>query len=555
MLSKLHIRNYALINELDIEFDAKFNIITGETGAGKSIILGAIGLLLGQRMDHKNVQLTGAKCIIEGEFQFDDSGLKPLFDDLDLDFDASTILRREISPQGKNRAFINDSPVSLQTLKNIGEKLINIHSQHSNLLLKDSGFKRDFLDFAANNASILSKYSKEYTAWKKHSEALMSLKKEEANLRSKLDFNSFQYQEIEELKLSHEEFEANEAELNRLNHSEKVASVFQEAQQALDGETASALPLLHEVQNQFQKVKNLDDELAVLFERIESACIELKDIQAEMEGQADQWQYDEARLDFLNERQDKIQRLLRKHQMEKVADLMLLADKLRSEINDATFFNERISQLEQDLTAAKEKLSLTSQKLSQSRIKAAKKASKTVSEILIQLGIPENDFAIEVEANSTMDFQPHGWDSISFLFSANKGKAAIEVSKGASGGEISRIMLALKVLLSKSGHFSTLIFDEIDLGISGEVAIKMGELMKELSEHHQLISITHLPQIAAMGQRHFQVSKKTSAGQTISSIIALNSDQRIGEIAGMIGGKNASQTAKDSALELITTYS
>lgn len=553
MVTELHIRNYALIKELTIEFGKNLNIITGETGAGKSIILGALGLLLGNRAEAKALEGNEDKCVIEGHFLVENLHLETFFEKNDLDYEAVCVLRREINTNGKSRAFVNDIPVTLNILKELGEKLVDIHSQHSNLLLKSEDFRRDFIDFVAENSKQLTDYQTNYKLWRKKVAALHQLQEQETQLTAMADFNRFQLNEIDQLKIKADEYVENEHELDRLNNAEKIAEAFSNVTQLLDGSQTSVLAQLVEMKNSLQKIVGIDAQIENLFGRIDSSFIELGDVNDELTKLSEDWVFDAQRLDYLNERQDKIQRLMRKMACETVEELLLKAGQLRSELQKAENFDQEIEALKLEINKLEETLATEAEKLHRRRQKTARQLSPTITALLKQLGIPDAQFAIECAAHAGQ-FQKWGIDKIEFVFSANKGLEPQDVSKVASGGEISRIMLALKTLMSNSNKFPTLVFDEIDLGISGEVAIKMGALMQELSQRHQLVCITHLPQIAAMGQHHFRVRKLQEKNRSYSTIEPLSTQERIAEIGQMIGGNNASETALNSAKELLQKF-
>lgn len=554
MISRLYIKNYALIKELELELGKSLNIITGETGAGKSIMLGALGLLLGNRAEAKALEYTDDKCVIEGHFDLTGLGLKPFFSAEDLDYEKHSILRREISKSGKSRAFINDTPVTLNIIKELGEKLVDIHSQHSNLLLKSQDFRRNFIDFMANCQEEVSRFKAVFVQWKSSKDQLESLKQKEADLKSTADFNKFQFNEIDELKLNPSEYEQNEHELDLLNNSERIAEAFSLSLQLLDEGEGTVLEKLSEMRNATQRLTELDERLAQIHERINSSYIELQDLSAEINGLKDEWEFDEVRLAHLNERQEKIQRLFRKHNTDSLEELLKLADLFKQEFEQAENFEDSIVKLENQV--AKEWIAVlqTGKKLSQKRQKASTQIGNTITETLKQLGIPDANFAVEIKSSEENPTAKNGFDKFNFNFSANKGIGLKEVSQVASGGEISRIMLALKALMSESNQFPTLIFDEIDLGISGEVAIKMGALMQELSKKHQLVCITHLPQIAAMGQRHFKVHKTSHNNKSFSTLRQLGTTERIAEIGEMIGGAQAGESALQSAKELLQKF-
>ncbi|MFY0672738.1 MAG: DNA repair protein RecN [Bacteroidia bacterium] len=554
MISKLYIKNYALIKELDLELGKNLNIVTGETGAGKSIMLGALGLLLGNRADAKAIEYTNDKCVIEGHFLLAGLGLKPFFANQDLDYEEHSILRREISKSGKSRAFINDTPVTLHILKELGEKLVDIHSQHSNLLLKSQDFRRNFIDFMADSRNEVENFKNAYTLWKTSRLELESLKQKESELRSTADFNKFQFNEIDELKLEPSEYTQNEHELDLLNNSERISDAFAMSLQLLDEGDGTVLEKLSEMRNATQKLTELDERLAQFNERINSSYLELQDLSSEINSLKDEWTFDEQRLSYLNERQEKIQRLFRKHNTESIEELLILADSFKEQFNQAANFEDAILKLENEVAKKWIAVLQTGKKLSNKRKKSSVQIGDTITETLKQLGIPDANFHVEIESHESNLSAKNGFDNFNFNFSANKGIGLKDVSQVASGGEISRIMLALKALMSESNQFPTLIFDEIDLGISGEVAIKMGALMQELSQKHQLVCITHLPQIAAMGQRHFKVEKTSFNDKSFSTLKQLGATERITEIGEMIGGEQAGESALQSAKELLQKF-
>lgn len=554
MITQLQVKNYALIKELSIDFGSSLNVITGETGAGKSIMLGALGLLLGNRADAKTLEYSEGKCVVEGHFAVEKLKLEKFFEENDLDFEPETILRREINQSGKSRAFVNDIPVTLNVLKELGEKLVDIHSQHSNLLMKQESFRREFIDFIAQNETTLTAYKQAYKIYIEAYNSLQELKKKEQELKAKADFNKFQYEEIAELKLDASEYQENERELDRLNNSERLSEAFSLIINLLDEGPSATLPQLVEMKSALQKFLTIDPKIEELNGRIEATYFELQDLAKEFNNIREDWTFDAERLELLNERQDKIQRLLRKHVCADVTELLQKEEVFKTEFDRAENFEKEISELEKALNNHWLQLQKIGNQLSKERTAAAKSISPNITAALKQLGIPDATFLIEIEHNADEKPGKSGFDRIYFNFSANKGIGVQDVSKVASGGEISRIMLALKALMSHSNKFPTLIFDEIDLGISGEVAIKMGALMKELSKAHQLVCITHLPQIAAMGQKHFKVQKMQQNNKSYSTLTELDSNERVTEIGQMIGGIEAGESALQSAKELLQKF-
>lgn len=552
MISALHIRNYALIKELDIHFEEGLNIITGETGAGKSIIIGALGLILGERMDSNAQEGHTAKCVIEGTFQIGSLNLESFFDSNDLDYDNETIIRREISLSGKSRAFINDVPVTLTLLKEIGLRLVDIHSQHSNLLLKDEAFKRGFVDAYSGTQDLANKYNAGYKQLSGLEKELEELKARESTLRNNAEFNRFQFDEINDLDFVPGEYEENEQELDRLNNSEKLSETFAQSVYLLEDADTSAFTLLNEVQQALQKIRGIDVKLEELAARVDSSILELNDVASELNSLKEEWTFDEERLQHLNDRQELIYKLMRKHGLRSADELVNKAEEFRNAVDDSDQIDEHIKKITKAIADKKKDVWNLAEKLSKKRSAAIKPVSKTLTDMLKQLGIPDAEFALSLERRT--ELKTNGIDDIGFLFSANKGKSLAEVSKVASGGEISRIMLAIKTIISDVANSASLVFDEIDLGISGEVAIKMGGLIQKLSQSRQVISITHLPQIAAMGKAHFRVRKLRGEAQTLSTIERLSDQERVSEISEMIGGQEASNTAMESAKELLQKF-
>lgn len=553
MLVELHIKNYALIKELHLTLNKHLNIITGETGAGKSIILGALGLILGNRADSKFLENNPNKCIIEGHFIVNDN-LKLLFDEHELDFEEINILRREISTAGKSRAFINDTPVTLQTLKTIGENLVDIHSQHSNLLLADANFRTDVIDTLAKNQDLLQQYQDKFKEYKQLLNQLNKFKEEQNEIEKNKSFLQFQYDEIAALNLKADEYEENELLLEKLNNAEKIAESLNASIYIFDNESSSLISGLTAAQKLIASISKFDPELAELNNRINSSLIELNDINDCLSSYADNIEIDSEKLELLNQRQQAVQKLMRKHQVEEIADLIALKVEIEEKLNNAenAIFNQE--KLEKQLEVLKTDCVKTAKKLSESRIKIAKQIEQKMHTLLKGLGIPDAYFKIETEPLAFEKYSLKGAEKINYLFSANNGIRASFVHQGASGGELSRIMLALKYLLADSSHFPTMVFDEIDLGISGEVAIQMGKIIQKLSQSHQVLSITHLPQIAAMGKAHFKVTKEKIDNQSFSTLRQLTDDERVNELGQMIAGNLAGEQALQSARELLQKF-
>lgn len=553
MLKELYIRNYALIDEIEIHFDGRFNIITGETGAGKSIMLGALGLILGERADLKATNPDRGKCIVEGRFSQLDF-LREWFVSEDLDYQDINYLRREINSSGKSRAFVNDSPVDLKTLRDLGSQLVDMHSQHSHLLLQNPAFRIDLLDAYASNSTQKSTYKTLFRKWKSLKTEVEQKEQKTGALQNELDYLQFQLSEIEALQPEEGEYERNEEELQLLNNSEKIGQSLSQSVKIVNDESFGLLNQLNQIKSEIGSISRHGPQFEKLYERLESSLIEIRDIASELEMAQDNLQFDPARLDFLHDKQNQYQKLMRKHQLEHPAELLELAKSLSEKIKLATFGEEDLEALKADLRDTEKALLVAADSLRESRSGVREALTDSIVESLRQLGIPDAQFSIELASLPLDKASYAGMDSVQFYFSANAGRAMGPLSQVASGGELSRIMLALKSLLAGSRRFPTLIFDEIDMGISGEVAVRMGQMIKALSEKHQVVSITHLPQIAAMGQAHFKVSKETQNGLSSSKLELLNTSERTREIGEMIAGKEAGEKALSSAKELLQKF-
>ncbi len=551
MLTKLTISNYALINELAIEFDSGLNSVTGETGAGKSIILGALGLILGNRADLTALKDKNEKCIIEGAFEVGNYGLEPFFVENDLDYDVSTILRREIIPSGKSRSFINDTPVNLKILRELGLKLIDIHSQHQNLELGNQIFQLDLVDTVSNSSSILDEYKSQYRELKKlqkkHNELI--LKSEKAN--ADLDYFQFQFNQLSEANLVPGEQEELESELEKLTHAEEIKMALVQVQTLLDDESLSAIRNLKEGRKVMENIQGYLTESTNLAGRLQSCFLELKDIFDETSMLAEHIEHDPDRIEQVNDRLNLIYSLQQKHNVSEVGELIKIRNTFDEKINEAVGFDDEIKATEKQLENCRQKLEEISTDLTQKRVKSFLKIQKSVVDDLKQLGMEKSRF--EVQHQSLPDFTSTGKDAVSFLFSANVDSSPAEISKIASGGEMSRLMLAIKNLLRNSKALPTVIFDEIDSGISGEIAVKMGNILKSFSTSTQIINITHLPQIAAKGNAHFKVYKFEKEGKTFTSVKQLNDAERVEELAKMVGGESLTESTIKTAQELMNS--
>ncbi|MBC6109516.1 DNA repair protein RecN [Pedobacter fastidiosus] len=549
MLQKLSIRNYALIDSLDIEFDKGLNIITGETGAGKSIILGALSLILGQRAESKYFFNQDKKCVIEGSFVLADENLKELFEEHDVDFFNESTLRREISIDGKSRSFINDTPVNLSILKQIGEKLIDIHSQHATQEINDADFQLLIVDSLANHKALLFDYRNGFKKLRQESNRLKKLVNDADEARSKQDYEQFLFNELEQANLKEHEQEELEQELERLTHAESIKRALLTTTGLLSEIEPSALQLLKEAQIQLQSIEKFDPSINILYERLRSSIIEIKDIADETSGLEADTLHSAERLDIINQRLDSLYSLQQKHRVANNTELLALQQQLQNNLNQLLSSDENIEQLTKEIAQLKVELHKKASELSLNRKKAIKVVEEQTSNTLKKVGMPSAKLIL---AQQTLaDLAKDGLDEINLLFTANAGQAPAPVNKVASGGELSRLMLAIKALLAKHTSLPTIIFDEIDTGISGETALKVGEVIAQLGENMQVLSITHLPQIAAKGESHYFVYKNEDGGKTTTGIRKLKQEERIGAIAEMLSGKNPGASAIENAKELL----
>lgn len=549
MLQKLAIHNYALIDHLDIEFDQGLNIITGETGAGKSIILGALSLILGQRAESKYFFNQAKKCIIEGTFLLASETLRPIFESNDLDFSTETILRREIAIDGRSRAFINDTPVNLNVLKQIGELLIDIHSQQATQELNNEDFQLLLIDSLANHHALLQAYQSGFNRLKNLKQQLGTLKIQADEARSRQDFNQFLYNELEEAKLSPTEQGDLELTLERLNHAETIKRSLLNATGLLTEDGHAAHTLIKEASQQLQTIAQFDPLIAELHERLRSVMIELKDISAASLNIEEKTIHDAEQLILIQNRLDLLYTLQQKHRVNDNAALLLLQDQLGAQLHQLFTFDEQILNLDKEITQLNEQLLVQAEQLSQNRKKAIKLVEKEVLLTLKQVGMPNANLLFSHQLRKELSAK--GLDQIQLLFSANAGQAPAPVNKVASGGELSRLMLAIKTLLAQHATLATIIFDEIDSGISGETALKVAKVLADLGKNMQVISITHLPQIAAKGDAHYFVFKTEEKSQTTTGIRRLNDEERIIAIAEMLSGRNPGKPALMNAKELL----
>jgi DNA repair protein RecN (Recombination protein N) len=564
MLQKLTINNYALIDNLEIGFDSGLNILTGETGAGKSIILGALSLILGQRAESKYFFNQQKKCVIEGVFKISGFHLADFFEENDLDYETETVLRREISADGKSRAFVNDTPVNLTALKQLGEKLIDIHSQHATLEINDPEFQLLIVDSVARHADLLFDYQTKFKAYKKSLSKLNQLIAESDKAKADLDYFQFQFDELEKGALVADEQEVLELELNTLNNAEEIKRNLLNANYLLQDGEAAALIQLKEAGQALGSIEKYNPAVAELHQRINSTIIELKDVAAEIEGIEEHTFIDEARAEEVNTRLSMIYNLQKKHRVNTNAELLQIQEELSEKIQQALFSDEAIEKLQKQIAADKAELEKLAGQLSVNRKKAIPDIEKQVLETLAEMGMGNS--TLKIEQNPTPSPPPKGGateqtslltatgiDNIKFLFSANKGHALAEMSKVASGGELSRLMLSIKSIVAQYTALPTIIFDEIDTGVSGEVANKVGIIMERLAKNLQVITITHLPQIASKGKSHYFVYKDDSEAATFTRIKQLNKDERVLEIAKMLSGDKPGESALQNARELLSS--
>lgn len=550
MLKQLYIKNFTLIDELNISLYPGFSVITGETGAGKSIILGAIGLLLGNRADSKAIKAGRDRCVIEAHFDLSRYGMQKFFDDNDIDYDADdTIIRRELTAAGKSRAFINDTPVPLTRMRELGEQLVDIHSQHQNLLLQKEDFQLNVVDIIAQDADQIKVYQKEYYAYRKAKELLEELKAEIAKNRENEEFMRFQHKELDDANLQEDELEQLEQEAETLSHSEDIKTALFEADNALSGDDDSILDKLKNATHQLENICDVYPSMADVAGRMQSSYIELKDIAQEISSSVDHVEFDPNRLDAINTRLDKLYTLQQKFHVETVTELIATRDRIAEQLSHIDNGDEDIEEKEKEVAALLVKAEKQAALLTSIRQKSAKAIEKEMKGRLIPLGIPNVRFEI---AFAEKPLSGNGADKVSFLFSANKSTQLQPVSQVASGGEIARVMLSLKAMISGAVKLPTIIFDEIDTGVSGKIAEKMADIMEEMGlQNRQVLSITHLPQIAAKGSHHYKVLKEETENGTISHMKELNNQERIEEIAQMLSGSDITQAALANAKELL----
>lgn len=550
MLKSLFIQNYTLIDKQEISFENGFSVITGETGAGKSVMLGAINLLLGQRTDVKSIRNGAAKSVIEASFQVTSPRTLSFLKENELEDGNDCIIRREILTSGKSRAFVNDTPVQVTLLKELGEQLIDVHSQHKNLLLNNEDFQISVLDTLAANKEERNAYTNAYQQYKEAKKALEKAEQEAANSKAEEDFLSYQLEQLTEAKLQEGELEELEEEAELLNHAEEIKQNLYESYAYLQGEEGGILSNLRSAINALNSVSHAYAKSQEWSERLNSTYIEIKDIADEVESDAESIEFNPKRLEYVNDRLDTLYSLQKKHGKDSIEELIELRDELQAKLSFIENSEEEIKQLKAKVQTAFTTLKAKAKDLTSTRTKSAKLVEKEMVKRLVPLGMP--NVAFKVELTSLDNFTLNGNDSVRFLFNANKGIQLQDLSQIASGGEIARVMLSLKALMAGASELPTIIFDEIDTGISGQIAEKMAYIMKEMGENErQVISITHLPQIAAKGKAHYKVFKEDNNDLTTSHIIRLTDEERINEIANMLSGSSLTQAAISNAKELL----
>ncbi len=550
MLRHLYIKNFTLIDELDIELHPGFSVITGETGAGKSIILGAIGLLLGQRADSKSIKQGAERCVIEAHFDLSRYGMKSFFDENELDYDDSdTIIRRELTAAGKSRAFINDTPVALSMLKELGEQLMDVHSQHQNLLLNKQDFQLNVVDILANDGKEVEDYKASYEEYHQKEKELTALKEDIERNRQNADFLRFQYEELANAQLTEGEQEELEQQSEAMEHVEDIKSALYEADSALDGDDQNALSLVKKASAQLESIGKIMPKCAELAERLESCRIELRDIAEEVNQMLEDTDFDPAELDSINNRLDRIYELENKYHTDTVEDLIIQRDELKKKLDNIENSDDAVAELEKEVEKLHKDCQQRADVVSKMRQKVAKGMHSELAQRLEALGMPHARFEVSI---TQVELGKSGQDSVAFLFSANTSTPLQPVAQVASGGEIARVMLSLKAMISGAVKLPTIVFDEIDTGVSGKIAEKMAQIMQEMGKaERQVISITHLPQIAALGSHHYKVSKEETKNGTVSHMQELTSDERITEIAQMLSGSDITKAAIDNAKQLL----
>lgn len=549
MLLSLSVQNYALIEQLNIDFSNQFDTITGETGAGKSILLGALGLIMGNRADLSSLKDKEKKCVVEASFEISKYNLKSIFEDNDLDFENTTIIRREILPSGKSRAFINDTPVNLSELQLLAENLIDIHSQHQTRELEQQNYQMSILDAIGLNTDNLKKYAVLLSDFKQKNKELEQAIVDKNTLFAAQEYNTFLLNELLQIGLQPNEQEELETELLSLNNSELITETLNKLVSSANDEHYGFINAIKDSKNALQKIASFSTLYSEVFERVQSSLIELEDVVDSTINLAEKNIYNPDRLAYISNRLQIIYDLQKKHQVTSIEDLLEVQNQLSEKVILVDNLEEKITELNNYLSQKTTEINSVSNLISQNRSEAIPVFVSKISSILFELGMPDSQFKMEL--NTSNSFLSNGTDELELLFSANKGTSLGSFKKVASGGEMSRIMLAIKAVLADFSKLPTILFDEIDTGVSGEIALKMGEIMKKMSENRQVFAITHLPQIAAKGYSQYKVSKETFADNTISKIVKLNAEERIIEIAEMLSGKQITESAMFHAKTLL----
>lgn len=550
MLQSISIQNYALIDVLDITFDRGFSVITGETGAGKSIILGAIGLLLGQRADVKAIKNGASKCVIEAHFDISNYQIKPFFERNELEYDVNEcILRREVYASGKSRAFINDTPASLILMKELGEQLVDVHSQHQNLLLSKDNYQLDVLDTLARDDKELTAYKEAYHAYRKVTDELKRVTDLEEQSKSDEDYISFQLEQLDDAKLAEGEDQELEEEEHILSHAEEIKEGLYSAEQLLLGDEGGILADIKRVAVTLQTLRERSQSIAELSQRFDELSIELKELSRDVVREQELIEVNPARLELVNERLNLIYTLEKKHHVNSLSELIKVQEEYRARLSAISSFGEQIEELQKQKELLYNKVIDVMSLLTIKRAHAAKEIEQEIQDRLMPLGMPNVRFQVQVTSKSNFDVT--GGDNVSFLFSANKNGTLQPIASVASGGEIARVMLSIKAMIAGATQLPTIIFDEIDTGVSGEIADKMADIMQEMGECMQVISITHLPQIAAKGKAHYKVYKQDNELSTSSNICRLKQEERVEEIAHMLSGATLTEAAVNNAKELL----
>ena len=549
MLVKLFVQNYALIRQLDISFGEGLTVITGETGAGKSILLGALSLVLGSRADTGVLLDKSVKCVVESAFRITDYDLAGFFSSNELDYDHTTILRREINPAGKSRAFVNDTPVNLNVLRELGERLIDIHSQHQTLMLNESVFQLNVLDSFAGNGKLLGNYRSQYHHYSFLKKEYGMIRDQAEKNKSDLEYFQFQLNQLEAANLRNDEQEELEHEQEILEHAEEIRSALGGSSELLVAGETSLLGMLRNLRNNIGRIRSYLPDAENLYNRLESVYIELDDISAEIERLAATVEDDPGRLRFISERLDMIYTLIQKHRVKDLSELIARKTELKNKVDSIITTDERLGELEKELEKELDALKILGEEISGKRSAVTGEVEEKISGLLRQLGMPNARFMVELTRKK--DYTVSGFDNAEFHFTANKQVPPENIARVASGGELSRVMLSLKSLLTRNNNLPTIIFDEIDAGVSGEVADKVGQILSEMGRYMQVINITHLPQVAARGHGHYHVYKDDTEHSTITRVKLLTEEERIFEVAKLLSGSEVTETAMKNARELL----